>query len=348
MTNKPKLDLESAAKAESLDNVFEVDELEQEIENTGEAYRELSARVYRVVTLEGGNTMNEFCGKFFEFVDEQRIATDFGAGKYTIVYNWKDKDGKRRSTTRRANIAREFGAPRVVNTPDEKKPVQAAESAQNGGVNFGGLLGGLDAAKITAIVTAAKAIKEFLTPPPPPPPPQIDVVKLLEVMNAARSNSAPSVSDAIVLKAMEMQKPATPQKNLFEQLEDLKKAKDIIRDSFEGEEENGGDNMKTIIKTGLQMLPMLLAANGNNYQAAGAAAKNIPMVTNLLSTDSELATDFINAVAAKYGDTAAEQLADGFGYTWEKQAAAQAQAAPQIEDNTGAETEQAAPQTKAG
>lgn len=344
MANKPKLDLETAGKAENLDNVFEVDELEQEIENTGEAYRELSARVYRVVTLEGGNSINEFCGKFFEFVDEQSIAQKFGAGKYTIVYNWKDKDGNRRSTTRRANIAREFGAPRVVNTPEEKKPVQATESAQNGGLNFGGLLGGLDAAKITAIVTAAKAIKEFLTPPPPPP--QIDFVKLFEVMNASRANSAPSVSDAIVLKAMEMQKPATPQKNLFEQLEDLKKAKDIIRDSFEGEED-GGDNMKTIIKTGLQMLPMLVAANGNNYQAAGAAAKNIPMVTNLLSTDSELATDFINAVAAKYGDTAAEQLAAGFGYTWEKQAAEQAQAAPQIE-NTGAETEQAAPQTKAG
>ena len=347
MANKPKLDLEGAAKAESMDDVFEVDEIEQEIENTGEAYRELSARVYRVVTLEGGNAINEFCGKFFEFVDEQSIAQNFGAGRYTIVYNWKDKEGKRRSTTRRANIAREFGAPRVASTPDEKKPLQSAESAQNGGLNLGGLLGGFDAAKITAIVTAAKAIKEFLTPPPPPPPPQIDVVKLLEVMNAARANSAPSVSDAIVLKAMEMQKPDKPQKNLLEQLNELKQAKEIIKDSFEEEGENGGDNMKTIIKTGLQMLPMLLAANGNNYQAAGAAAKNIPMVTNLLSTDSELATDFINAVAQKYGDSAAEQLADGFGYTWEKQAAEQAQAAPQIE-NTGAETEQAAPQTKAG
>lgn len=345
MANKPKLDLESAGKAENLDNVFEVDELEQEIENTGEAYRELSARVYRVVTLEGGNTMNEFCGKFFEFVDEQRIATDFGAGKYTIVYNWKDKDGNRRSTTRRANIAREFGAPRVVNTPEEKKPVQATESTQNGGANFGGLLGGFSFEKATAALAFMEKLKEFMAPPPPPPPPQIDFVKLIEVMNAARANSAPSVSDAIVLKAMEMQKPATPQKNLLDQLNELKQAKEIIKDSFEEEEDNGGD-MKGMIKTGLQMLPMLLAANGNNYQAAGAAAKEIPMVTKLLSNDSELATDFINAVAAKYGDTAAEQLAAGFGYTWDKQAAEQAQAAPQIE-NTGAETE-AAPQTKAG
>lgn len=347
MANKPKLDLETAGRSENLDNVFEVDELEQEIENTGEAYRELSARVYRVVTLEGGNTINEFCGKFFEFVDEQSIAQKFGAGKYTIVYNWKDKDGNRRSTTRRANIAREFGAPRVVNTPDEKKPAQATESAQNGVANLGGLLGGFNFEKATAALAFMEKLKEFMSPPPPPPPPQIDFVKLFEVMNASRANSAPSVSDAIVLKAMEMQKPATPQKNLLEQLNELKQAKEIIKDSFEDEEENGGDNMKGLIKTGLQMLPMLLAANGNNYQAAGAAAKNIPMVTNLLSTDSELATDFINAVAAKYGDTAAEQLAAGFGYTWEKQAAEQAQAAPQIE-NTGAETEQDAPQTKAG
>lgn len=347
MANKPKLDLETAGKSENLDNVFEVDELEQEIENTGEAYRELSARVYRVVTLEGGNSINEFCGKFFEFVDEQSIAQKFGAGKYTIVYNWKDKDGNRRSTTRRANIAREFGAPRVVNTPDEKKPVQATESAQNGVANLGGLLGGFSFEKATAALAFMEKLKEFMSPPPPPPQPQIDFVKLFEVMNASRANSAPSVSDAIVLKAMEMQKPTTPQKNLLEQLNELKQAKEIIKDSFEDEEENGGDNMKGLIKTGLQMLPMLLAANGNNYQAAGAAAKEIPMVTKLLSNDSELATDFINAVAAKYGDTAAEQLAAGFGYTWEKQAAEQAQAAPQIE-NTGAETEQDAPQTKAG
>ena len=343
MANKPKLNLEAAQPAAIETGFDDIDELEAEIENTGEAYRELQARVYRVVTLETGNTLNEFCGKFFEFVDEQNIAQNFGAGKYIVSYTWKDKDGNRRSTTRRANIAREFGAPRINNAPERKTGLQATESAANGGLNLGGLLGNLDAAKITAIVTAAKAIKEFLTPPPPPP--QIDVVKLLEVMNAARAQNAPSVSDAIVLKAMEMQKPTAPQKSMLEQLNELKQAKELIKDSFD-DEENGGDNMNTIIKMGLQMLPGLLAANNNNYQQAGAAAKQIPAVTSLLTNDPDIATDFINAVAAKYGDIAAEDLARGFGYTWTKTAAGTEQEAPQIENNTDAEA-QAAPQAQA-
>ena len=336
MANKPRLNLEAAQPAAIETGFDDIDELEAEIENTGEAYRELQARVYRVVTLETGNTLNEFCGKFFEFVDEQNIAQNFGAGKYIVSYTWKDKDGNRRSTTRRANIAREFGAPRINNATERKTGLQATESAANGGLNFGGLLGNLDAAKITAIVTAAKAIKEFLTPPPPPPTPQIDVVKLMEVMNAARAQNAPSVSDAIVLKAMEMQKPTAPQKSMLEQLNELKQAKELIKDSFE-DEENGGDNMSAIIKMGLQMLPGLLAANNNNYQQAGEAARNIPAVTSLLTNDSELATDFINAVAAKYGDSAAEDLARGFGYTWQK-TPAELQETPQIEnENNGAE-----------
>lgn len=343
MANKPKLNLEAAQPAAIETGFDDIDELEAEIENTGEAYRELQARVYRVVTLETGNTLNEFCGKFFEFVDEQNIAQNFGAGKYIVSYTWKDKDGNRRSTTRRANIAREFGAPRINNAPERKTGLQATESAANGGLNLGGLLGNLDAAKITAIVTAAKAIKEFLKPPPPPP--QIDVVKLLEVMNAARAQNAPSVSDAIVLKAMEMQKPTAPQKSMLEQLNELKQAKELIKDSFD-DEENGGDNMNTIIKMGLQMLPGLLAANNNNYQQAGAAAKQIPAVTSLLTNDPDIATDFINAVAAKYGDSAAEDLARGFGYTWTKTAAGTEQEAPQIENNTDAEA-QAAPQAQA-
>lgn len=343
MANKPKLNLEAAQPAAIETGFDDIDELEAEIENTGEAYRELQARVYRVVTLETGNTLNEFCGKFFEFVDEQNIAQNFGAGKYIVSYTWKDKDGNRRSTTRRANIAREFGAPRINNAPERKTGLQATESAANGGLNLGGLLGNLDAAKITAIVTAAKAIKEFLTPPPPPP--QIDVVKLLEVMNAARAQNAPSVSDAIVLKAMEMQKPTAPQKSMLEQLNELKQAKDLIKDSFD-DEENGGDNMNTIIKMGLQMLPGLLAANNNNYQQAGAAAKQIPAVTSLLTNDPDIATDFICAVAAKYGDSAAEDLARGFGYTWTKTAAGTEQEAPQIENNTDAEA-QAASQAQA-
>lgn len=343
MANKPKLNLEAAQPAAIETGFNDIDELEAEIENTGEEYRELQARVYRVVTLETGNTLNEFCGKFFEFVDEQNIAQNFGAGKYIVSYTWKDRDGNRRSTTRRANIAREFGAPRINHAPEHKTGLQATESAANGGLNLGGLLGNLDAAKITAIVTAAKAIKEFLTPPPPPP--QIDVVKLLEVMNAARAQNAPSVSDAIVLKAMEMQKPTAPQKSMLEQLNELKQAKELIKDSFD-DEENGGDNMNTIIKMGLQMLPGLLAANNNNYQQAGAAAKQIPAVTNLLTNDPDIATDFINAVAAKYGDSAAEDLARGFGYTWTKTEAGTEQESPQIENNTDAEA-QAAPQAQA-
>ena len=336
MANKKgNLDPTSAQAENPAFEFDELDELEQEIESTGEESRDLSARVYRMIQAGNGQTINEYCHTFYEKVNEQMIGDNFGAGKYVVLYTYKDREGKRKQTSRRVNIAREFGSPRIPNTTEEKTAAQAAQTQTNAVPTLAGFLGGMDAAKIaasvTAIVAAVKGIKEILTPPAPPPQKEIDFIKLIEVLNAARGNSAPSIGDAVIMKALDMQKPAAPQKTIVEQLTELKQAKEIIKDSIDETDENGGDDMKSIIKIGLQMLPGLLAAHGGNYQQAGAAAKNIPAVTDLLKNDSEIATEFINAVAAKYGDNAAEQLADGFGYEWTKTPAE----APQIanEDN---------------
>lgn len=292
------------------------DELLQEIEAAGgEPVREIRARVYRVTVNDRGKDFQEYCGAFNNIIDEETIGKKYGSGKYRIYYDWRSETG-RKQTTRAVNIGREFSEP----FKDDPKPAQVETPAPAFSLNS--IISGLTVEKVSAIVSAVEAIKKILTPPPPPPPQQIDVVKLLEVMQAMQPKGQ-TVSDAIVLKAMDLQKPAEKPRTLSEQLRELQEAKETINALTEGANENGGDNMNVWLKMGLEMLPMLLQANGGNYQAAGQAARSIPKVNELIANDPELAQEFISAAAEKYGDAAASELAAGFGYQMSRDAIAQ-------------------------
>lgn len=292
------------------------DELLQEIEAAGgEPVREIRARVYRVTVNDRGKDFQEYCGAFNNIIDEETIGKKYGSGKYRIYYDWKNETG-RKQTTRAVNIGREFAGA----FKDDPKPTQVETPAPAFSLNS--IISGLTVEKVSAIVAAVEGIKKILTPPPPPPPQQIDVVKLLEVMQAIQPKGQ-TVSDAIVLKAMDMQKPAEKTRTLSEQLRELQEAKETINALTDGATENGGDNMNVWLKTGLELLPMLLKANGGNYQAAGAAAREIPKVNELIANDPEIAQEFIGAVAAKYGDAAAQELARGFNYEMTREAIAQ-------------------------
>lgn len=292
------------------------DEILAEIEAAGgEVDRQLRVRVYRV-TNDRGRASQEFCGSFQNVIDEQTIAENFGPGKYRVYWDWNGKDGKRRQTTRAVNIGRDVaGAFSENQKPNFNAPSNAAAPA----FSFGGILENLTAEKVTAGIMALKALRELIAPPPPP---QIDVVGLLKVLMDNQKPTAPTVSDAIVLKAMEMQKPAQPQppqRSIIEQLRELKEAKETIAEFTDNESDNGGDKMDYFIKMGLNLLPTLLKQNAGNYQAAGEAARQIPMVNSLIENDPEIAKDFITAVANKYGDEAARQLAAGFNYSFERE-----------------------------
>lgn len=289
------------------------DELLQEIEAAGgEPVREIRARVYRVTVNDRGKDFQEYCGAFNNIIDEETIGKKYGSGKYRIYYDWKNETG-RKQTTRAVNIGREFAGA----FKDDPKPTQVETPAPAFSLNS--IISGLTVEKVGAIVAAVEGIKKILTPPPPQ---QIDVVKLLEVMQAMQPKGQ-TVSDAIVLKAMDLQKPAEKTRTLSEQLRELKEAKETINALTDGENENGGDNMNIWIKMGLELLPMLLQAKGGNYQAAGQAARSIPKVNELIANDPELAREFISAAAEKYGDAAASELAAGFGYQMSRESIAQ-------------------------
>ena len=292
------------------------DELQQEIEAAGgEPVREIRARVYRVTVNDRGKDFQEYCGAFNNIIDEETIGKKYGSGKYRIYYDWKNESG-RKQTTRAVNIGREFAGA----IKDDPKPAQVETPAPAFSLNS--IISGLTVEKVSAIFAAVEGFKKLLTPPPPPPPQQIDVVKLLEVMQAMQPKGQ-TVSDAIVLKAMDMQKPAEKPRTLSEQLRELQEAKETINALTDGANESGGNNMNVWLKMGLEMLPMLLQANGGNYQAAGQAARSIPKVNELIANDPELAQEFISAAAAKYGDAAASELAAGFGYQMSREAIAQ-------------------------
>lgn len=296
------------AKIAARDIGDDFDELLQEIEAAGgEPVREIRARVYRVTVNDRGKDFQEYCGAFNNIIDEETIGKKYGPGKYRIYYDWKNETG-RKQTTRAVNIGREFAGACIEK--DDPKPAQMEPAPA---FSLNSIISGLTVEKVTAIVAAVEGIKKILTPPPPPPPQQIDFVKLLEVMQAMQPKGQ-TVSDAIVLKAMDLQKPAEKPRTLSEQLRELQEAKETINALTDGATENGGDNMNVWLKTGLELLPMLLKANGGNYQAAGAAAREIPKVNELIANDPELAREFISAAAEKYGDAAASELAAGFGY----------------------------------
>lgn len=322
--NKDLNDLNAGGKNAASD-MEDLDDLLQEIEAAGgEPEREIRARIYRVTENERGRDTQEYCGAFKGIVDEEKIGRSYGAGKFRVYYDWKNNAGERKQTTRAVNIGREFAGAAVEDrpkpTPEEKAPAFSLSS----------IISGLTVEKVTAIIAAVEGIKKLLTPTPQP---QTDLVKLLEVVNAMKPQGQ-TVSDAIVLKAMDLQKPAERRQTLAEQLRELQDAKETINALTEGANENGGDNMNMWLKMGLEMLPVLLKTNGGNYQAAGAAAREIPKVNEMIANDPDLAQEFISAVAVKYGDAAAAELAAGFGYQMTREQIPQETAAEETTPET--------------
>lgn len=62
------------------------------------------------------------------------------------------------------------------------------------------------------------------------------------------------------------------------------------------------------------MLANLVKTNGGNMKAAGESVRGNPYVDGLIAGNPAVARKFFEAVAEQYGDEAAKQLADGYGY----------------------------------
>lgn len=267
-----------------------------------ENQKEIYGRVYRITSPVDsvGRPSSEFVGKVTERVFEDYIGPLFGPGRYKIHYRVTRSDGSKFERDEYFNIGKEFA---------KKEPAETVQ-APSPSLDLGGLLGGLTVEKITAIGAGLKLIKDFLAPPPPPP--AVDVAKLLEIF--AANNRPQPVSDALLIQAMQSLQKTNTAPSLIQQMRELKEAKEILTDEIGADGNDGeGGQMSFLIEQGLKLLPSLLAANKNNFQAAGVQVRENPMVAGLIRNNPDLAQEFIKRAALTYGRENAENLARGFG-----------------------------------
>lgn len=310
----PVIENEETEASESRE-VYELTASERiaEIKARGEI-QGVKSRIY-AVTSKG----REFVGTNDDIAEDDFLAEKYGPGKYLVFYIYRDKDGKRIQTSESFNISELYRGTR--------DNVQA-NAAHAHGVTLGRFLENITAEKVAGIMAAVQGLKAIFAPPPPP----VDMTELIKALAAPKQN----IGDAVLIKAMEMTRPA-PQPvaapSMLQQIKDIQAVKELLSDS--GEAAGGNDTMNMLVNAGLKMLPAILAQHGGNYQQAGAAVRDNPLISGMIEKDPELLGEFCAAVRDKYGAQAARDLAAGYGFTFDEETPAQA---PQIE----ATTEQAA------
>lgn len=323
-----------AAKPERDEYQRALDKLEELRENGGVT---ISGRIYRFLTPEDssfqvGRQITEIVGKVEEFVDEDYVGRNYGSGRFKVRYLIKkDGEAKGEENILIYNVGKEYDKfkKQPSNPIDPERGTEAANAQTPRSGFLENFLNGLTPEKITAFGIGIKALKELFAPPPPPPAP--DMVELLKVFAALREPQKPALSDTIVMSAMESMKQQNKQPSILQQLRDLKTIKDELKENFDEEkDEEKGDDMNLYLKTALEILPLLLQKNNNNFQAVGAQAAENPMVKNLVSNDPELAQSFFEKAKEKYGIENAKKLALGFGFNLEE-------APQQIEQNENEE-----------
>lgn len=282
-----------------------------EIRARGEI-KDVVSRIYALT-----NKGREFIGKYEDVAEEDYLAEKYGPGKYMVFYIYRDKDGKRVQTSENFNVSELYRGTR------DNVPANAARATAGG--FLGGFLENMTAEKVAGVVAAIQGLKAIFAPPPPP----VDMTELIKALAAPKQN----VGDAVLIKAMEMTRPAVPAPvaapSMLQQIKDVQAVKELLNDSAASA--GGNDTMDMIINAGLKMLPAILAQHGGNYQQAGAAVRDNPLISGFVEKDPELLGEFCAAVRDKYGAQAARDLAAGYGFTFDEETPAQA---PQIETTT--------------
>lgn len=298
INNRTEEDILDGRDASIDDAIVEFDDFREKIETLSQDSGAcMKARIYRV---EKPSNRKIYVGNYEGgFVYEEHVAENYGGGSYVVFYTWRNtKTGKMERSSSTMSIDENFGRPRESSryaTPSSK------------GV-FGNILEHLTTDKVAVGVAMVEGIKKIFAP-------SIDYTKMFEIMAAPRS---PSVSDAVMVKMLEgiQQNGNAARASISDQLEDLKNLKDLAGEIVtpKSDKDNGGDTMDMMIKIGLPMLAEIIKSKGGNMRAAGESVRGNVMVDSMIAGNPALATEFFNAVAKQYGDEAAKQLADGYGY----------------------------------
>ena len=283
----------------------------------------VSGRIYRLFPVDrvGNRPMTEFVGRVMERVDEDYIGREFGPGNYRVVYTIRKANGETERKQFNVNIGPEYAKYHQAKETAPEAPKSSAP-VLGGGFDIGAILGGLTAEKIAAIGMVLKAVKEFLAPPAPPQP-AIDLNRLIEAF--AANNKQQSVSDAILIKAMDtMQKQPAAVPSIMEQFKQFNERKEVFKEENETENQGDNDEMDFLINKAFELLPGLLAKKNNDYRAVGQEVSNNAFVNGLIKGNPDLAGKFFEAAIKEYGLENAQKLAAGFGYNIEPQDAAKA------------------------
>lgn len=279
--------------------------------NGGETY----GRVYRLTMpgVEGGRPAAEFIGVVDDVVDEEYIGRRFGGGDYKLRFRFvkKDKTVEKRDVIFHISKTYDKYAKPQEPRPDATVAPQAPATIAATGTAAGGFLEALKGFNIgEAVASFGMAIKMFRELFPKPQAP--DYMRLFEIM--ASNMNKQTMSDAVVIKAMDMQQQQQRAQSPLSQLKELREIKNFFKEETENQNENSGDDMSFYVKMALEYLPTLLKQFNNNFQAVGAKVKEDPLVSNLIKSDPELAREFITRARDVYGIDNARALAAGFGY----------------------------------
>lgn len=288
-----------------------VDELNEMDANGGV---EIVGTIYRITSPidSKGRPAAEFVGKVDELKDEDFVGRTYGPGVYRLVYrinNGREKFKKEFKYTIGKEYARFIHAETAPEAPKTSGGMVAP------GFDLGAILGGLTVEKIGVLTAAFKTIKEMFTPKPAAPP--VDLTRLLEVM--LTNNKQQSVSDAILIKAMDGMNQKTAAPSIMQQIKEFREIRDTFAEELEAEkdetkDDEGDDNMSYLINKAFQLLPELLQKKNNDFQAVGHDVSNNPLVAGLIQDNPDLAQEFFARAVEKYGRENAQKLAHGFGF----------------------------------
>ena len=296
--DKPEREVIGNVAVETIETVEESAAERIEAKMSAEGADPIS-RIYREDLRKGANEKREYLDTVYKYAGEEHLAENYGGGRYVVRYQWREKGDIKKSSLSFA-ISDDFRKKEAQNI--QAKP-------QNNAINS--FLNGLTETKILAIAGAIKAVKELFSP-------QIDMTELVK---ALAMNRPQAVGDQVIIEALKTQRPPEqPRPSLLSQIKEAQEAIEILKGN-ENEETTSGSDTMDYVKMGLQLLPMLLQKNGQDYEAAGRDAKNMPFIENLIREDQTLATKFIEAAKNKYGEQAAKQLANGFGWAYVEQPA---------------------------
>lgn len=310
--DKPEREVIGNVAVETIETVEESAAERIEAKMSAEGADPIS-RIYREDLRKGSNEKREYLDTVYKYAGEEYIAENYGGGRYVVRYQWREKGDIKKSSLSFA-ISDDFRKKEAQNLQDQPQS-NAIKS----------FLNGLTETKIQAIAGAVKSVKELFSP-------QIDITELVK---ALAMNRPQAVGDQVIIEALKTQRPPEPPRpSLLSQIKEAQEAIDLLKGN-ENEETTSGSDTMDYVKMGLQLLPMLLQKNGQDYEAAGREAKNMPFIEDLIREDQTLATKFIEAAKNKYGDQAAKQLANGFGWAYGEQPAQIPEQAAQTAANGG-------------